>query len=130
MEAAFLQHTTPIPPAPLACVTGPKSIRTTLLLFPFPVSNVRPPPWQGTAGHFPDGRSSPWGDPESAPTLLCGARYSSLNFTYFHLKDPVLERAEIFLAFCLLLDTFWHVPARFTIEKQFVPLQTYFIGAT
>lgn len=34
------------------------------------------------------------------------------------------------MAFCLLLYMFWHVPARFTAEKLFVPLQTYFVGAT
>lgn len=82
---------------------------------PIPVPNVRPPPRRGMAWRFPDSPSSPWADPESAPTLLGGALYPSLNFTYFHLKDPVLERAEIFTAFCLLLYVFWHVPAHSTV---------------
>lgn len=67
------------------------------------------------------------GNPKYAPTSLSGAHYPSLNLIYFPLKYPVFE---IFMAFCLLLYIFWHVPARVTTEKLFVPLQAYFVGAT
>lgn len=61
-----------------------------------------------------------------------------LWFIYSHLKKTTLERAETFMAFCLLLYVIykiqwfyilWHLPVGFTIEKPFKPLQIYSVGA-
>jgi len=66
---------------------------------------------------------------ENAPTLLCGACYTSLNSTYFHLKDPVLKKAKIFVALLLVALYILACPCSFD-NKETVPLQTYFVGAT
>lgn len=77
-----------IAPAPLTRIRDPDSIRTTLLLVPLPCQmSDHGGAWLGAFQMAP----FHWGCVyESALTLLCGAHSRSLNFTDFHLKDPVL----------------------------------------